>query len=173
MMGDPIETDRSGPIPDMRKFLGLVLIVLLPFGAILITLDVFYSYSITRHPLYGIPKNRHFDYLIIGDSRVSSILEDRLSYLTGGSAMVIPVSGGGLDDLNKVIGHFFDMGNRAKTVVTSIDLRIGGNLGIKHEWLFYAYDSRKRHYMNPRVPFEMYVRNNKDVTIRKIFRYFK
>ena len=153
----------------MRKFIILASSILLLVGVILTALDICYSYGLSRHPLLKIPKNERFDYLIIGDSRVSSILEKQLDSLTARRCLVLPNYGGNLDDMPFVIDYFFQNGNTARTVISSIDLRIGGNEGVKHEWLYYAHASRKNGYLDPRVPFLTYAQNNTTVTTKRIF----
>jgi hypothetical protein len=161
--------DRSPILTDMRKFIILASSILLLLGVILTALDIGYSYSLSRHPLLKIPKHERFDYLIIGDSRVSSILEKQLDSLTGRRCLVLANYGGNLDDMPFVIDYFFQNGNTARTVISSIDLRIGGNEGVKHEWLYYAHTSRKNGYLGLKFPFLIYARNNTTVTTKRIF----
>lgn len=161
--------DRSSILTDMRKFIILASSILLLTGVILTALDIGYSYSLSRHPLLRIPKHQRFDFLIIGDSRVSSILEKLLDSMTGRRCLVLPNYGANLDDMPFVIDHFFQNGNTAQTVISSIDLRIGGNEGVKHDWLYYAHTSRKNGYLDLRFPFLIYARNNTTVTTKRIF----
>lgn len=132
-------------------------------------LDILYSYAIARHPLLRIPKGRHYDHLVIGDSRVSSLLEHTLDTATGRRWIVVTHYGGNVDDIRIVLDQFFADGNTADTLWLSVDMRLFGNTGTNYEWLYYAYESRRRHYLNPRFPFVTYARNNARVDMRRVF----
>lgn len=67
----------------MKKFLRLFLLTIGGLMFVLAGLDCLYSYAIAKHPLLRIPENKTYDYLIIGDSRVSSLLERPMSDMTG------------------------------------------------------------------------------------------
>lgn len=131
-------------------------------------LDILYSHAIARHPLLRIPEGRHYDHLVLGDSRVSSLLEQTLDTATDAGWIVVPHYGGNVDDIRRVLDQFFESGNRADTLWLSVDMRLFGNTGTNYEWLYYAYDSRRRHYLNPRFPFVTYARNNARVDMRRV-----
>lgn len=131
-------------------------------------LDCLYSYGIARHPLLRIPEYRTYDYLIIGDSRVSSLLEGPMSDMTGKNIMVLPHYGGNLEDILEVTDHFFERGNRAHTVISTVDLRIAQPAAAKHDWQYYAHDVVSSNYLMPRIPFAIYARNNRKIPLKKI-----
>lgn len=140
-------------------------------GGLLVTLtgmDCLYSYGIARHPLMDIPENQHYDYLIIGDSRVSSLLEGEISAQTGKKTIVLPHYGDNLRDVLKLTDYFLERGNRATTVISTVDLRIAQSSEMTHDWEFYAHEVRAQHYLKPRMPFVMYARNNRKITFRRV-----
>lgn len=140
-------------------------------GGLLVTLtgmDCLYSYGIARHPLMDIPENQHYDYLIIGDSRVSSLLEKDISEQTGKKTLVLPHYGDHLADVLKLTDYFLERGNHAETVISTVDLRIAQSSNMTHEWEFYAHEVRAQHYLKPRFPFLMYARNNRRIPFRKV-----
>lgn len=153
----------------MRAFLRLSAFILLVAGTLVTGMDILYAYAISRHPLLRIPEGRHYRYLVLGDSRVSSLLEKSLDSLAGGPCIVLPNYGGNIDDMPHVLGYFFDRGNTAETVVCSIDLRLGSNTGVKHEWQYHAHAVKAAHYLMPRIPFRMYALHNATVTPRKVW----
>ena len=67
----------------MRPFLKNISIILLAGGLSLSLLDIFYTWAITRRPLFWIEKDQHYDYLIAGDSRTSPLLTPYLEMITG------------------------------------------------------------------------------------------
>jgi hypothetical protein len=152
----------------MRAFLRLFAIVATCTAIALISLDWVYSYALSRHPMLRIPRDRHYGNLVIGDSRVSSLLEGALDSITGSPWIVIPHYGGNADDIRIALSHFFMEGNRADTVWISTDMRLFGNTGIRYEWLYYAHESRHSGFLQPRIPFRMYALNNASVGPRRI-----
>lgn len=153
----------------MKKFLGIFLLTVGGLMLALAGLDCLYSYGIARHPLLRIPEQRTYDYLIIGDSRVSSLLEGPMSEMTGKKIMVLPHYGGNLEDILEVADYFFARGNRAHTVISTVDLRIAQTAAAKHDWQYYAHDVVSSDYLMPRFPFAMYARNNRKIPLRKVW----
>jgi hypothetical protein len=131
-------------------------------------LDILYSHAIARHPMLNMPQGRHYDHLVIGDSRVSSLLEKTLDTSAGGHWLVVAHYGGNIDDIRIALRQFFDYGNTADTLWLSVDMRLFGNTGLNYEWLYYAYDTRRSRYLNPRFPFVTYARNNARVDMRRV-----
>lgn len=157
----------------MKKFLQLFLFTGGGLLLILTGLDCLYSYSIARHPLLRIPKNQRYDYLIVGDSRVSSLLEGPMSALTGKKVLVLPHYGGNLEDILEVADYFFERGNQAETVISTVDLRIAQAAPAKHDWQYYAQDVMASHYLMPRMPFAIYARNNRKIPLRQVMKEIK
>ncbi len=140
-------------------------------GGLFLTLsgmDCLYSYGIARHPLLRIPEKKEYDYLIIGDSRVSSLIEDEIGAKTGKSVIVLPHYGDNLKDVLYLTDYFLERGNRAKTVISTVDLRIAQSSQMTHDWEFYAYDVKAHYYLKPRIPFVMYASNNRKIPFRKV-----
>lgn len=152
----------------MRAFLRLFAIVTACTVTALTCLDWIYSHALSRHPLLRMPVERHYGNMVIGDSRVSSLLEGSLDTLTGSRWIVIPHYGGNADDILIALSHFFAEGNRADTVWLSADMRLFGNTGIRYEWLYYAHESWQSRLRNPRIPFRVYALNNASVGPRRI-----
>jgi hypothetical protein len=121
----------------MKRFGSFILFTSLILLLILSALDLFYTYCLTRGPLYKIPSGRHYRYLVIGDSRTSSILEDKLDTLTGSSTINITNYGANLDDVPELLDHFYFKGNSAETVLLSVDLRTGTKYGVAKDWMYY------------------------------------
>ena len=152
----------------MRAFLRLFAIVAACTAMALTCLDLLYTHALSRHPLLRIPRGRHYGNLVIGDSRVSSLLEGSLDTMTGSPWIVIPHYGGNADDILIALLHFFSEGNRADTAWISADMRLFGNTGIRYEWLYYAHEPWQSRLKNPRIPFRMYALNNASVGPRRI-----
>jgi len=152
----------------MKKFLKTFMLTCGGLMLVLAGLDCLYSYAIARHPLLRIPERQTYDYLIIGDSRVSSLLEGPMSEMTGKKIMVLPHYGGNLEDILEVADYFFERGNRATTVISTVDLRISQAAPAKHDWQYYAHDVSSSNYMMARFPFAIYARNNRKIPLRKV-----
>lgn len=157
----------------MKKFLQLFTLTAGVLTLALVGLDCLYSYAIAKHPLLRIPENKTYDYLVIGDSRVSSLLEGPMSDLTGKSVLVLPHYGGNLEDILAVTDYFFERGNRATTVISTVDLRIAQTAPAKHDWQYYAHNVVTQEYLMPRVPFAIYARNNRKIPLRKVLEEIK
>jgi hypothetical protein len=152
----------------MTKFIRTCTLTAGGIVATLTGMDCLYTYGVARHPLLNIPENHTYDYLIIGDSRVSSLIEKDLSAQTGKSVIVLPHYGDNLKDVIKLTDYFLKRGNRAKTVISNVDMRIAQSSGMSHEWEFYAYDVHEQHYLKPRIPFAIYALNNRKIPFRKV-----
>jgi hypothetical protein len=152
----------------MRAFLRLLAVAAACTFAALACLDLIYSYALSRQPMLRMPRGRHYDNLVIGDSRVSSLLEGSLDTMTGSRWIVISHYGGNADDILMALSHFFAQGNRADTVWLSADMRLFGNTGVRYEWLYHAHQSRQKGFLQPRIPFRMYALNNASVGPRRI-----
>lgn len=152
----------------MRAFLRLFAVVAACTVTALTCLDLLYSHALSRHPLLRMPRGRHYGNLVIGDSRVSSLLEGSLDTMTGSRWIVIPHYGGNADDILIALSHFFAEGNRADTVWLSADMRLFGNTGIRYEWLYYAHEPWQSRLKNPRIPFRVYALNNASVGPRRV-----
>lgn len=152
----------------MTKFIRTCTLTAGGIVATLTGMDCLYTYGVARHPLLNIPENHTYDYLIIGDSRVSSLLEKDISEQTGKSVIVLPHYGDNLKDVLKLTDYFLERGNRAKTVISNVDLRIAQSSEMSHEWEFYAHDVYARHYLMPRIPFMIYALNNRKIPFRKV-----
>ena len=157
----------------MKKFLQLFVLTIGVLLLALVGLDCLYSYAIAKHPLLRIPENKTYDYLIIGDSRVSSLLEGPMSEMTDKSVLVLPHYGGNLEDILAVTDYFFERGNRAHTVISTVDLRIAQTAPAKHDWQYYAHNVVAHQYLAPRVPFAIYARNNRKIPFRKVLEELK
>lgn len=152
----------------MKKFLQLFLLTIGGLLFVLAGLDCLYSYAIAKHPLLRMPENKTYDYLVIGDSRVSSLLEGPISEMTGKKVLVLPHYGGNLEDILAVTDYFFQRGNHAHTVISTVDLRIAQAAPAKHDWQYYAHNVLADHYLTPRIPFAIYARNNRKIPFRKV-----
>jgi hypothetical protein len=152
----------------MTRFIRTCTLTAGGIAATLTGMDCLYTYGVARHPLLNIPENHTYDYLIIGDSRVSSLLEEDISAQTGKTVMVLPHYGDNLKDVLKLTDYFLERGNHAKTVISNVDLRIAQSSGMTHEWEFYAYDVHAHHYLKPRIPFVIYALNNRKIPFRKV-----
>jgi len=157
----------------MKKFLQLFVLTVGVLLLALVGLDCLYSYAIAKHPLLRIPENKTYDYLVIGDSRVSSLLEGPMSDMTGKRVLVLPHYGGNLEDILAVTDYFFERGNRVHTVISTVDLRIAQTAPAKHDWQYYAHNVVAQHYLLPRIPFAIYARNNRKIPLRKVLEEFK
>jgi DNA-dependent RNA polymerase auxiliary subunit epsilon len=152
----------------MKRFGSFILFTSLILLLILSALDLFYTYCLTRGPLYKIPSGRHYRYLVIGDSRTSSILEDKLDTLTGSSTINITNYGANLDDVPELLDHFYFKGNSAETVLLSVDLRTGTKYGVAKDWMYYPHKLRRHDFLEPRIPFIYYAERNNKLPWRKV-----
>lgn len=152
----------------MRPFLKNISIILLAGGLSLSLLDIFYTWAITRRPLFWIEKDQHYDYLIAGDSRTSPLLTPYLEMITGKKTINIGYPAFTLEDNRRVLKYFFDRGNRADTVYLQIDLRFGTATDIRRDWYYRPYLVMQEGMLTPRVPFKYYAENNKNITLRTI-----
>ena len=135
-------------------------------------LDLIYTASITRHPLLNIPSNQSYKFLIIGDSRTSSIQEKILDSITGAKNLVVTNYGCNFDDNFEVLDYFFSRGNKAESIVLSLDHRSGSTSGIAKDWLYYRYKIKADGYLTCRMPMFFYASNNLNFPFREIIQSF-
>lgn len=158
----------------MKGFLKIISIILVLGGLLLSLLDIFYTWAITRRPLLGIEKNRHYDHLIAGDSRTNPLLPPYLEQITGKRTINIGYPAFTLEDTRRIFRYFFENGNSVDTVYLQIDQRFGTATEIKRDWYYKPYLIMHEGLLTPRVPFSLYARNNKNVTpktVRENLRY--
>ena len=157
----------------MRPFLKTISIILLTAVISLSMLDVFYTWAITRRPLFWIEKHQHYDYLIAGDSRTSPLLVPYLDQITGKKTINIGYPAFTLEDNRRVLQYFFDRGNRADTVYLQVDRRFGTAIDIRREWYYKPYFFLQDGLEMPRIPFKYYAENNKNITLKSIGSHLK
>jgi len=152
----------------MKKFLRLTSITFFFGFMALALLDIAYTWAITRKPLNDIQTNRHYDYLIAGDSRTNPLLPSYLNMITGKKTINIGYPAYCLEDNRRVLTYFFERGNRADKVFLQMDLRFGTANEIRREWYYKPYLMMHEGLLTPRFPFKYYALNNKNITFMTV-----
>lgn len=153
----------------MRHFLIHFAIVVSVCIGILYSLEKFYDYHFAKNGLAGIGMDggRSYDYLILGDSRVSSIRTGVIDSVTGLKGMAVTNFGASLGDISETLDIFLMAGNRSKYVFLAIDPFIGSRNYVGKEYLYVPFKQYlsidKFHF-----PFSRYARFNRNYSLSKL-----
>jgi hypothetical protein len=136
---------------------------------ILYVLEKFYDYQFVKNGLAGITieNGNTYDYLFIGDSRVSSIKTNVIDSVTGLRGVAVANFGSSLGDIRETLEIFLAAGNRCKYVFMSIDPAIGSRKYVGKKFLYVPF----RQYLGMaglHFPFSDYARFNKNYSIAKL-----
>ena len=153
----------------MRHFLIHFAIVVSVCIGILYSLEKFYDYHFAKNGLAGIGMDggRSYDYLILGDSRVSSIRTGVIDSVTGLKGMAVTNFGASLGDISETLDIFLMAGNRSKYVFLAIDPFIGSRNYVGKEYLYVPF----KQYLSVdkfHFPFSRYARFNRNYSLSKL-----
>lgn len=151
----------------MRRFLWQICIVMVGIAVMLSLTDLFYTWSISRMPAFGIRENEKVDYIFAGDSRTISIRPDYMSYVTGRKVLNISSPAYTLDDNRALLEYFFRRGNTVEKVVLQVDQKFGSRTGTQRNYEYLPHLMRE-HPFEPRFPFRFYAENNKNIGPRHV-----
>lgn len=153
----------------MRSFLiQFALIASLCVG-ILYSLEKFYDYNFAKNGLAGIriDGGESYDYLFLGDSRVSSIRPTVIDSVTGLKGIAVTNFGASLGDIRETLNIFLTAGNHSKYVFMAVDPFIGSRNYVGKEYLYVPFKQYlgvdKFHF-----PFSEYARFNRNYSLSKL-----
>lgn len=153
----------------MRRFLWQMCIVVFGITAMLWLTDLFYTWSLSRVPAFGIRQNEKVDYIFAGDSRTISLRPEYLSYITGRKVLNIASLAFTLDDTRELLEYFFRRGNTVERVVLQVDQKFGSRAGTQRNYEYMPHLMRE-YPLEPRFPFRFYAENNKNIGPRHVIR---
>ena len=157
----------------MRQFIKQVSIFLAGIFIAFSLLDIFYTWIISENPVYSIKNDEHIDYLIAGDSRTDPLLEPFLEHITGKKIIQIGSHGYVLQNNIEILEYFFSKGNRVDKVILQVDWKFGSSIENKKNFEYMPHIMREQGLFKPRIPFEYYMINNKNIRPTHIYKYSK
>jgi hypothetical protein len=157
----------------MRRFIKQISFVLLAILALLIVLDILYTWSLSETPVYGIGKDEKVDWIIAGDSRTISLRSNYVSHVSGKKVLNIAAPFFSLDNNIEILDYFFKNGNRVDRVLLQVDQKFGSRRGVRREYEYMPHVIRQKGILSPRIPFVYYAENNKNIRPTHILRVLK
>lgn len=157
----------------MRQFIKQVSIFIIGIFITFSLLDIFYTWVISEHPVYSIKNDEQIDYLIAGDSRTDPLLESYLEHVTGKKIIQIGSPGYILENNIEILEFFFSKGNRVDKVILQVDWKFGSSTENKKNFEYMPHIMRHQGLFKPRIPFEYYMVNNKNIRPTHIYNFSK
>lgn len=153
----------------MRRFLTQFTWIALVCLGVMYALETFYDYEFAKNGLAGIKMNTaySYDYLVLGDSRASSIRSSVIDSVTGLSGVTVANFGSSLGDLRETLDIFLECGNSAKVLFLSIDPAIGSRNYVAKKFLYVPF----KQYLGTsgfHFPFAEYARYNRNFSLQKL-----
>jgi hypothetical protein len=155
----------------MKKFIYQLLIIVLICMGVLLGLEKFYDFEFTKNPLFGIDNNRstHYDYVVLGNSRVGGVYSSIVDSLTGLNGITISNPGANLGDLRMTLEYFLERGNTTKYLFMAVDPPAGSRDYSRKKYLFIPYNQRFG-LAGIHFPFVKYATYNKNYAIKNLWK---